>query len=185
MKKSKISLESYFWSAEEIEEPFALIDSFFDYADLDSHKQILAGAMLFVQKKEVYNSDYPGQLFVFYTAFRSFLKACLRIQRKDKKWKIKKAPESWSYLHQASLLKDEYLNPFLVFQRAFTEKTIAEFDFFLCEILHLSASPFVEEFVDIDLITPYIHMVKMLDAAQLMRECGIEKIANKPIDDPE
>lgn len=94
MKKSKISLESFFWSAEEIEDPFALIDSFFDYADLDSHKQILAGAMLFVQKKEVYNSDYPGQLFVFYTAFRSFLKACVRIQRKDKNGRSKKHPKA-------------------------------------------------------------------------------------------
>jgi len=139
-----------------------LIDSFFDYAHLDSYKQILAGAMLFVQKKEVYNNDYPGQLLVFYTAFRSFLKACVLLQHKDKKWKIKEAAESWSYLHQASLSKDEYLNPFLVFQKAFTEKTFAEFDFFFCEILHLSASPFVEEFVDIDLITPYIHMVKCL-----------------------
>ncbi|MBW7674208.1 hypothetical protein [Chryseobacterium chendengshani] len=66
MKKSKISLESFFWSAEEIEDPFALIDSFFDFADLDSHKQILAGTMLFVQKKEVYNQTLENFVRIYF-----------------------------------------------------------------------------------------------------------------------
>ncbi|MNG02339.1 hypothetical protein D3C84_853650 [compost metagenome] len=75
----------------------------------------------------------------------------------------------------ASLTEQEYENPLTVFQKAFEENTIDKFEFFLFEIGHLSLSPFTEEF-DYDLITPYIYLVKMLDASQLMRDRGIEKI---------
>ncbi|WP_207915826.1 hypothetical protein [Flavobacterium caseinilyticum] len=75
------------------------------------------------------------------------------------------------------LTKEEYENPFLVFKKAFAEKTIDEFEFFLFEVIHLSLSRCIEEF-DYDLITPYIYLIKMLDATQLMRERGIEKIKN-------
>jgi len=75
----------------------------------------------------------------------------------------------------ASLTEQEYENPFTVFQKAFEQNTINEFEFFLFEISHLSLSLFTEEF-DYDLITPYIYLVKMLDASQLMRDRGIEKI---------
>jgi hypothetical protein len=73
------------------------------------------------------------------------------------------------------LTKEEYANPFTVFQIAFAEKSLDEFEFFLCEIIHISLSPNVVEF-DYDLITPYIHLIKMLDASQLLRESGLEKI---------
>lgn len=75
----------------------------------------------------------------------------------------------------ASLTKEEYANPFVVFQKAFAEKTPGEFEFFLCEIVHLSLSPYTEEY-DFDLMTPYLHVIKMLDASQLLRERVVEKV---------
>jgi hypothetical protein len=91
---------------------------------------------------------------------------------------VRKAPEKWSILGQASLTSEEYQNPFLVFQKAFDEKTPNEFDFFLCEITHLSLSPFAEEF-EYDFITPYIHLIKMLDASKVMNERGVKKLKVK------
>ena len=76
MKKNKISFETRFWYAYEIENPFEVIDAFFDYADLEHYKQRLAEAVLYINKQEVYKKGYPGQVFVFYTTLRSFLKAC-------------------------------------------------------------------------------------------------------------
>ena len=99
------------------------------------------------------------------------------MQYKNKKWKVKNASDCKSKLHLASLTKEEYENPFLVFKKAFAEKTIDEFEFFVFEVIHLSLSRCTEEF-DCDLITPYIYLIKMLDASQLMRERGIEKIKN-------
>ncbi|WP_257621436.1 hypothetical protein [Chryseobacterium sp. NKUCC03_KSP] len=80
--------------------------------------------------------------------------------------------------------KEEYEDPFLVFQKAFECKTLEEYEFFLNEIVHVSLSPYKEQF-DYDLITPHIYLVKMLDAAQVMSERGLKKIKNKPIDNPE
>lgn len=176
MKKKKLSFETKFWLYYEIENSFELIDVFFDYAHLDYYKQILGEAIIYSRKRKIYKNDCPGQVFVFYTALRSFLKACYCLRSKSRKWKVKEASsERRSILHQASLTTEEYGDPFIVFQRAFAKKTLDEFEFFLSEIVHLSLSPCTEEF-DFDLMTPYIHLIKMLDATQLMRERGVEKV---------
>lgn len=161
MKKCKISFESNFWAAYEIESPFEVMVAFFDYAHLDSYKQTLGEAFLYTTyKEEVYKKDYPGQVFVFYTALRSFLKACFCLQSKGENWKVKESSDCRSVLHQASLTADEYRNPLIVFQKAFAEKTLDEFEFFLCEIVHLSLSPYTSEF-DFDMMTPYMHLIKI------------------------
>ena len=177
MKKNKMYFDTNFWAAYEAENPLEALYSFFDFAHLHCYKEILCEAFLYVHKKKVYKKDYPGQVIVFYTALRSFLKVCFLLQYKNKKWKVKKPSDCMSKLHLASLTMEEYENPFLVFQRVFAEKTIDEFEFFLFEVIHLSLSRCTEEF-DYDLITPYIYLIKMLDASQLMRERGIEKIKN-------
>jgi len=178
MKKNKIPLETSFWSGREVEKPFEFLEVFFEYANLDYYKEMLNQFLLHTNKPEAYEVGYPGQTFTLYTVFRSFLKACFSLKTKDKKWKVRKAPQKWSILGQASLTREEYQNPFLVFQKAFDEKTPDEFDFFLCEITHLSLSPFAEEF-EYDLITPYIHLIKMLDASQVINERGVKKLKDK------
>jgi hypothetical protein len=176
MKKNKISFETNFWAAYVIENPFEVVNVFFEYADLDYYKQTLCEAVFYINKEEVYKKDYPGEVFVFYTALRSFLKAGFCLQYKNKKWKVKEvSSECRSILRQASLTAQEYIDPFIVFQNAFAEKTPDDFEFFLCEITQLSLSPATVEY-DCDLMTPYIHIIKMLDAGQLMRERGVEKI---------
>lgn len=175
MKKNKIYFETNFWAAYEIGNPFEVIDAFFDYAHLDQYKQRLGEEFLYINRQDVYKKDYPGQVFVFYTALRSFLKTCQCLQYKGKKWRVKQSSECKSVLHQASLTKEEYADPFMVFQTAFAAQSLDDFEFFLSEITHLSMSPYTIEF-DTDLITPYIHLIKMLDASQLMRERGVERI---------
>ncbi len=81
---------------------------FFDFAHLHCYKEILCEAFLYVHKKKVYKKDYPGQVIVFYTALRSFLKVCFLLQYKNKKWKVKKPSDCMSKLHLASLTMEEY-----------------------------------------------------------------------------
>lgn len=178
MKNNKISLETSFWSGQEVENPFKFLEVFFEYSNLDYYKETLNQFLFHTNKTTVYETGYPGQIFILYTAFRSFLKACFSLKSKSKKWKVRKAPEKWSILEQASLTSEEYQNPFIVFENSFTETALEEYDFFLCEIIHLSLSPFGEEF-DYDLITPFIHLTKMLDAAKVLNERGIKKIKDK------
>ncbi|MNY37556.1 hypothetical protein D3C86_1721270 [compost metagenome] len=60
-------------------------------------------------------------------------------------------------------------------QSAFEERTLQQFEFFLSEITELSLSPYDVD-PDSDLTTPYIHLIKMLDAGELMKERGVERI---------
>jgi len=178
MKKKKISLESSFWAIDDIENPFKLINAFFNYCTIDIYKDTLSEIMLYVNKAEVCNKERPGDLFDFHTAVRSFIRGAYLLNFKAKRWEVKKASKDWLIISQGSLNKEEYQNPFLVFEKAFECKTLEEYEFFLNEIVHVSLSPYKEQF-DYDLITPHIHLVKMLDAAQIINERGTKKIKNK------
>jgi thiamine kinase-like enzyme len=137
----------------------------------------LSEIVFYRSKDEVYKKDCPGDVFFNYTAIRSFLRACSSLQNKSKKWKVSEASTGQkSVLSQASLTVEEYKNPFIVFQNAFAEHSLADFEFFLCEVIHLALRPTIVEF-DSDLLTPYIHVIKMLDASQLLFESEVEKIA--------
>lgn len=184
MKKIKISMETNFWATYEIEDPFELIRAFFNYCTVDSYKNTLSEIMLFVYKAEVCSKERPGDVFDFHTAVKSFIRACYLLTFKVKKWSVEEPPEEWQRISQASLNKEEYENPFLVFEKAFECKTLDEYEFFLNEIVHVSLSPYREEF-DYDLITPHIYLFKMLDAAQVMSERGVRKIKNKTINNLE
>ena len=169
MKKKKNSFETRFWAAYEINDPFEVFEAFFDYDHVDAFKQRLGELMMYSRRHEVHELRYPGQVFITFMALRSFAKACYVLQLRSGKRVVKEVPAPESVLHQASLLIEEYKNPFLAFKNAFAVQTLTDYEFFLCEIAHLSQSPYTEQ-GDTDLMTPYIHFIKMLDAAQLLRE---------------
>lgn len=175
MKKNKIAFDTGFWASFVAGNPFKAIDAFFDFAHLDYYKHNLTQVVMYSYKRKVYKKDNPSNVFVFYTALCSFLKVCYCMQKKSKKWKVKASLHSETVFHLSSLTKEEYENPFMVFQKAFDKKTLEEFELFLCQILELSLSPCPAD-PDSDLTTPYIHLIKMLDAVELIRERGVEKI---------
>lgn len=175
MKKNKISFETRFWAGFVAGNPFETFDAIFDFAHLDYYKKNLSEAVLHCYKRKVYKQETPCNVFVFYTAVCSFLKVCYCLKAKDKKWKVKECSRSEAVFHLSSLTKEEYDNPFLVLQNAFEERTLQQFEFFLSEITELSLSPYYVD-PDSDLTTPYIHLIKMLDAGELMRERGVERV---------
>ncbi|OXA93482.1 hypothetical protein [Flavobacterium hercynium] len=176
MKKNKISFETTFWAHHELENPFEVIDAFLGSENLAYYKQTLSEIVFYRSKDEIYNKECPGDVFFNYTAIRSFLRACSSLSYKSKKWKVREvSAEKKSILSQASLTTEEYENPFIVFENAFAEHSLADFEFFLCEIVHLSLRPTIVEF-DSDLLTPYIHVIKMLDASQLLLESEVERV---------
>lgn len=183
MKKNKISFETRFWAGFVAGNPFEVFDAIFDFAHLDYYKQNLSEAVLYCYKRKVYKQETPCNVFTFYTAICSFLKVCHCLKEKNKKWKVKESSRCETVFHLSSLTKKEYDNPFLVLQNAFEAKTLQQFEFFLCEIIELSLSPYSDD-PDSDLTTPYIHLIKMLDAAELMRERGVEKIKKTDQIDP-
>nr|WP_199001299.1 hypothetical protein [Flavobacterium sp. ASV13] len=173
--KDKKNFETKFWAGFEAGNPFEASDALFDFAHLDYYKRNLTQAMLYSFKEEICSNDKPSEIFIFYKAIRSFLKIYHCLHKKSSKWKVKEPTRSEDVFHLTSLTKQEFDNPFTVFKKAFAEKTLKQFEFFLSEIVSLSLSPY-KGGSDIDITTPYIHLIKMLDAGELMRERGLEKI---------
>lgn len=180
MKKNKISFGTNFWSANEAGNPYDALHAFFDFSHLDEYKQILSDVAIYSYRRKIYKQDNPCHVFVIYTALSSFIKVCNCLKRKSRKWQVKGSGDYSSIVHLAALSKEEYKNPFKVFQKAFEEKSLEQFEFFLCEIVHLSLSPHAGE-TDCDILTLYVHLIKMLDAGQLIMERGIEKIKKEKL----
>lgn len=75
---------------------------------------------------------------------------------------------------QSSLSDDEFLNPTLVFGKAFAEHSIKDFDYYIAIAVYFSMGIF-KNAEESSLIGPYIHLTKMLDVAHLILERRIQK----------
>jgi len=130
--------------------------------------------MTYAGKKKTTINEDSSAIFHFHQALRSFVRACYAIRLKEKTWEINTNPEKNSPLQQASLSDKEYLNPTLVFQKAFSEYSIRDFDYYIAIAVYFSMGVF-KNAEESSLIGPYLHLTKMLDAAQLILERRIQK----------
>jgi len=146
--------------------------------DLAEVKEKLFDVVNYSTKPKVLLKEDPSLIFHFYLCLRSFIKASYVLQLKTTKWKLSDSTEYTSRLLQGSLSDDEYKDPLLVFRKAFKEFSLKEFDHFITESVYFSFSSYTND-PDANIITFFIHLTKMLDAAQLMRERGVEKIITK------
>lgn len=175
MKKNKLPLESHFWTEDGIEKPFKIFEAVFDYSNLENHKNLIADLLQQFYKKKMYRKREPGDLLLSYKMMRSFLKACYLMQF-SKKTVRKDDFYDWdSGIFLGSLSSIEYDNPVLVFTNAFKKKTLVEYELFLFAMFQFSLSTYKGD-ICTDMATPYLHLIKMLDAAQLIQERGLEKV---------
>lgn len=174
MKKTIIDFESQFWAGYRKYNCLQLIDEFFKIDNVSTVKNYLFLVMDYSGKNKVLMAEDPSVIFYFYLSLRSFLRASYVLQLKKKKFKLNEAPESGSYLLQGALSDEEYNNPLLVFQNAFKEFTLNEFENFLTTIVYFSMGAYSDDSQE-NMVTPFIHILKMLDAAQMIRERRIEE----------
>lgn len=175
MKKKKIDFEAEFWDSYRKHTCLSVIDAFFEMDYLSAVKDRLFDIINYSTKCEVLMKDDPSLVFHYYLCMRSFIRASYVLQFKAEKWKVKRPPKFPSRLLQGSLSNEEYDNPFLVFQNAFKEFTLQEFEYFNTQIIYFSLGAYSDE-PEANIVTLFIHLNKMLDSAQIIRERGIEKI---------
>lgn len=125
------------------------------------------------KKKTAINED-SSSTFYFHQALRSFVRACYAIRLKEEKWSITTHSENRSPMMQASLSDEEYLNPTLVFQKAFAEYSIKDLDYYIAVAVYFSLGTFTHA-AESKFFEPYLHLIKMLDAAYLILERRIQK----------
>jgi hypothetical protein len=168
MKKT-IPFESRFWSGRNKHSALALMDVFFQFYDLVTAKERLHRIMQYAVQRKTRIPEDPSVVFHFHQSLRSFIRAGWCLQNMRGKWLVDPLQEPNKPLLQGSLSEKEYRDPAKVFQKAFQEYDLEEFDEFLSEIVHFSLGKF-NNIPERNIIGPYLHLIKMLDATWLILE---------------
>ncbi|MFP3834233.1 hypothetical protein [Chryseobacterium sp. SIMBA_028] len=169
MKKTRTDFESPCWAVPKKQSGLQLMEIFFQFNELDVSKERLSNIMNYAVKRNSRMNEDPAVVFQFHQSMRLFVQACYLTMLKDRKWAVHMPLENVSPLLLGLLLEKEYQNPLLVFKKAFREYSIREFDYFLSGMVHFSLGAY-DNLPERNLVIPYIHLIKMLDAAHLILE---------------
>lgn len=168
MKKKNLDLEARFWSGSEVHSGMRLLETFFQFNDPVTAREMLNKIMMCAGKKKPIPAQDAAAVFHFYLALRSFIRACFLISKKRKKWTVEEYLENRPVIINGNF-SEEYRDPVQVFRKAFKAYRRKEYEGFLSSAVYFSLSDSgCEE--ERRIIGPYIHLVKMLDAAYLMVE---------------
>lgn len=173
MKKSRTNFDPQF-RAEKKNSGLQLMETFFQFNELDVSKERLSNIMNYAVKRNSWINEDPTVIFEFYQSMRSLIRAGYLMMLKERKWTVDTQPEKISPLVLGLLSEKEYRNPLLVFKTAFREYTIKEFDYFMSGIVYFSMGVY-ENLPERNIVMPYIHTVKMLDASHLIIQRRREK----------
>ncbi len=169
MKKKKTDLESRFWSGRSKHSSASLLEAFFQFHDLATARERLNRMMACAFQGKVLISEDPSVIFHFHQSLRSFILAGYRLRKKSGKWIVQTLPGQGSALGLGSLSEEEYRDPVLVFRKAFQEYRPAQFLDFLADVVYFSLGTF-NHVPEGNIVGPYLHLCKMLDAARLIVE---------------
>ncbi len=100
---------------------------------------------------------------------KAFVQAGYLMALKEKKQDFNTKAQEVSPPIFGLLSEKEYQNPLLVFKKAFREYSVQEFNYFLSGMVYFSMGIY-DKLPERNIINPYIHLLKMLDAAYLIIE---------------
>lgn len=169
MKKSKTHVETRFWAVDKKRSGLQLMETFFQFNDLAASKEMLNNIMNYAIKRNSWIDEDPSVIYQFHQAVRSFVRAGYLIHLKEKKRVAHAYLENPSPWVLGLLSEKEYQNPLLVFKKTFKEYSVKEFDYFMSGIVYFSMGMY-DNLPERNIVNPYIHLTKMLDAAHLILE---------------
>lgn len=166
MKKIKTDFAPRFW-VDKKHSGLQLMETFFQFNELDVSKERLSNIMNYAVKRNSWINEDPAVIFQFHQSMRSLIRAGYLIMLKERTWTVDTRSENISPWVLGLLSEKEYRNPLLVFKKAFREYSINEFDYFMSGIVYFSMGVY-ENLPERNIVMPYIHTVKMLDASHLI-----------------
>ncbi|MBB6370508.1 hypothetical protein [Chryseobacterium shigense] len=169
MKNNRTAFETRFWAGGRKRSGLKLMKAYFQFNDLAASKEQLSSIMNCAINRNTWIKEDPSVIFQFHQSMRSFVRAGYLIALTEKKRSINTQLENVSPLLLGLLSEKEYQNPLLVFKKAFKEYSIREFDYFMSGIVYFSLGVY-ENVPEKNIINPYIHLIKMLDAAYIILE---------------
>lgn len=171
MKNNRIDFEARFWSGSDTYSGLRLIETFFQFNELATAKEMLHNIMICAAKKKCVIKEDHSAVFHFHQALRSFVRACYVLGLKQEKSYLKIYDENNAPPIIGLLSDQEYRNPFLVFQKAFAEYSLKDFEYYISVSVYFSLG-FYAHSAESKILGPCIHLTKMLDAAFLILERG-------------
>ncbi|MBB6372112.1 hypothetical protein [Chryseobacterium shigense] len=169
MKKNRTDLHSRLGKDRKKYCGIQLMENHFKLNDLTASKELLNDIISYAVKRNSWIKEHPSVILHFQQAMRSFIRAGYFITLQEKKTTTVPKLENVSPLVLGLLSEKEYQNPLLVFKKAFREYSIKEFDYFISGMVYFSLGIY-NNLPERNMISPYIHLTKMLDAAYLMIE---------------
>ncbi|WP_294313044.1 hypothetical protein [uncultured Chryseobacterium sp.] len=169
MKKKNLDLEARFWSGSEVHSGVKLLETFFQFNDPVTAREMLNNIIMYAGKEKSVPAQDAAAVFHFYLALRSFVRACFLISWKRNKWASNASSGNGSLIITGNLSDEEYRDPVRVLRKAFKAYRRKEYEAFLSSAVYfsLSDSGCKEER---KMVGPYIHLVKMLEAAYVIVE---------------
>ncbi|MDQ0783203.1 hypothetical protein [Chryseobacterium sp. W4I1] len=169
MKKTRTDIQCPFSVVGKKYSAVQMMEAFFQLNDLAASKKKLNSIMNYAVKRNSRIKEDPSVIFHFRQSMQSFVRAGYLITLKEKKWAVNIQLEEVSPLVLGLLSEKEYQNPLLVFKKAFREYSIKEFDYFMSGMVYFSLGVH-DNLPERNIVSPYIHLTKMLDAAHLILE---------------
>lgn len=169
MKKNRTEIQSRLGKGRKKHSGLQLMETFFQLNDLAASKELLNSIMSYALKRNSWIKEDPSVIYHFHQAMRSFIRTGYFIMLKEKKLVVNTELKRVSPLVLGLLSEKEYQNPLLVFKKAFKEYSIKEFDYFISGMVYFSMGIY-DKLPERNMINPYIHLIKMLDAAHLIVE---------------
>ncbi|MEI3790351.1 MULTISPECIES: hypothetical protein [unclassified Chryseobacterium] len=174
MKKTRTDLQSRLGKGRKKHCGLKLMENYFKLNDLTASKELLNDIISYAVKRNSWIKEHPAVILHFQQAMRSFIRAGYIIALQEKKRTVNAPLEDVSPLVLGLLSEKEYQNPLLVFRKAFKEYSIKEFDYFISGMAYFSLGIY-NNLPERNMISPYIHLTKMLDAAHIILERKGEK----------
>ncbi|MFS4430422.1 hypothetical protein [Chryseobacterium sp. S90] len=169
MKRNRTDFQSRLGKGHKKYYGLQLMETYFQLNDLTASKEQLNSIMNYALKRNSRIQEDPSVILHFYQSMRSFIRAGYFIILKEKKLVVNTQLEDVSPLVLGLLSEKEYQNPLLVFKKAFKEYSVKEFDYFISGMVYFSMGIY-DKLPERNMINPYIHLIKMLDAAYLLLE---------------
>ncbi|MGN7758803.1 hypothetical protein ACTJIV_15120 [Chryseobacterium sp. 22532] len=169
MKKNRTDFQSRLGKGRKKHCGIQLMENYFKLNDLTASKELLNDIISYAVKRNSWIKEHPSVILHFQQAMRSFIHAGYSIALQEKKRTVNAPLEDVSPLVFGLLSEKEYQNPLLVFRKAFKEYSIKEFDYFISGMAYFSLGIY-NNLPERNMISPYIHLTKMLDAAYLIIE---------------
>ncbi|SHF71238.1 hypothetical protein [Chryseobacterium vrystaatense] len=169
MKKNRADFQSRLGTDTKKHSALQLMENFFKLNDLAASKERLNSIMSCAVKRNSWIKEDPSDIYQFHQSIQSFIRAGYLITLKEKKKSTNIQLENTSPLLLGSLSEKEYQNPLLAFKKAFREYSVREFDYFMSGMVYLSLGVY-DHVPERNMVCPYIHLIKMLDAGHLILE---------------